>query len=302
MTLAINCRIKYDTLMDNRNTYENVDLYNYGVNMVNSYNSPTRYPMHWHEVVEMAYLPLDADRSVPHIVNVLGNEVTLEPGDVAFFWPGQLHEITKNPDLKLVGLQYSLNLITEFLDFLPYLTAYRRINHLSHDAYPEVTEGIGGKILEIIQAHKDRGPFFGVEMIKRVYDIFILLARHLDESAAADTMNHSHSVDTLEKVNASCTYIREHLQEDLTLPMIAEQAGFSVPYFSRTFKSVMGMSFSSYVNYQRIRLAESLLSEGRLTTTDICYKSGFASIATFNRTFRKVTGSSPREFKNYHRI
>jgi AraC-like DNA-binding protein len=288
--------------MESENRYENVELYNAGTNMVNSYNSPEHYPMHWHKIAEVAYLPREADSSIPHRVRVSYREYAMCPGDVVFIWPGQAHEILENPDKELVGFQFSLSELMEFLDFLPYMSSYRHIGQLRYEEDPELMEAMNRKLDEVLEYHRTRPRFFGVQMMKCIYDICILLADHIDKNRPGEGSRHIHSPEALEKINLSCTYIRSHLSEDLSLSTVAEKVGFSVPYYSRTFKSVMGVNFIDYVNYQRVRFAESMLAENLLPVTEICFKAGFTSIPNFNRIFKKVTGASPREFKHYHYI
>ncbi len=288
--------------METENYYENVELYNVGVNMVNSYNSPEHYPMHWHKIAEVAYLPKEGDDSVPHRVRVSSREYAMHPGDVVFIWPGQAHEITENPDKGLVGLQFSMSEIMEFLDFLPYMTAYRRTHLLSYAEDPDLMDAMNRKLEEILDYHRTRPRFFGVRMMQCIYDICILLADHVDRARPEDASEQAPSREALEKIYRSCDYIRGHLSEDLSLGTVAEITGFSIPYYSRTFKSVMGINYIDYVNYQRVRFAESLLSEDLLPITEICFKAGFTSIPNFNRIFKKVTGVPPREFKHYHYI
>ena len=57
------------------------------------------------------------------------------------------------------------------------------------------------------------------------------------------------------------------------------------------------MTFIDYVTTERIRKAETLISNSKAQMIDIAFDAGFSSVSTFNRAFKKVKGITPSEFK-----
>lgn len=77
----------------------------------------------------------------------------------------------------------------------------------------------------------------------------------------------------------------------------AESFGVSYSYFSRSFKSIMGMSFKEYVNYLKINEAQRMLIQTDKSITDIAMELGFSSSSHFINSFRKLNGCPPRQYK-----
>lgn len=72
--------------------------------------------------------------------------------------------------------------------------------------------------------------------------------------------------------------------------------------FSRSFKSLTGMTFSAYQRELRISRARTLLAETQASITDICFDAGFLNLSNFNRTFLNETGMTPREYRKVSNI
>lgn len=90
-------------------------------------------------------------------------------------------------------------------------------------------------------------------------------------------------------------YIIEHLEESLTIEYVAHKFGFSVRNLSRLLLA-SGISFSNYLNYQRITRAIELFADGNKTMQQIAYEVGFNTPNNFNRVFKQMIGVSPGAF------
>lgn len=82
---------------------------------------------------------------------------------------------------------------------------------------------------------------------------------------------------------------------DYTFDDAARFMRLSRAYFSVVFHKYVGMTFSQYLNYVKVRSAVAMLqSEDRTSITDVSVRCGFNTIRNFNRAFRDITGYSPR--------
>ncbi len=93
-------------------------------------------------------------------------------------------------------------------------------------------------------------------------------------------------------------YMTQHLDEELHIDTVAQEVGIS----SRTLNRLLHqehISFSTYLNYQRITRAVELMADGKRTLAEIAYCTGFSAPSNFNRTFRQIFGMSPSEYNNY---
>jgi len=92
-------------------------------------------------------------------------------------------------------------------------------------------------------------------------------------------------------------YIYKNYRKPLTLEEVSAQAALSPTYFSRKFKQVTGMGFKEYLNFVRLKHAQTALLTTNNTITDIALENGFNDSNYFKDLFKKVYGKSPREFR-----
>lgn len=93
-------------------------------------------------------------------------------------------------------------------------------------------------------------------------------------------------------------YIKNHGQEELTLPAVAEAFHLSPSYLSRMFKSVRGENFSVYVIDQKLMLAAKMLIESpEQSIADIAKELGYYTPAYFTRLFKEKFGVTPSQYR-----
>ena len=90
-------------------------------------------------------------------------------------------------------------------------------------------------------------------------------------------------------------------RQSIRLEDVADQIGMNSSAFSRYFKEKTGKSFSDFIIEMRISYACKLLTEGKLSITQVCFESGFNNLSNFNRQFRKIMSYTPTQFQDqYH--
>lgn len=92
-------------------------------------------------------------------------------------------------------------------------------------------------------------------------------------------------------------YIREHLDEDLSLPKLASMSNLSAVYFHKLFSTHTGMSPAAFVLHCRIAAAKALLKAGEYSISDISSRCGFTSQSYFNFKFKEVVGETPLQYR-----
>lgn len=97
-------------------------------------------------------------------------------------------------------------------------------------------------------------------------------------------------------------YINEHMDEPLTLTILAQKALVSTAHFSRVFKETTGIGLVVYLNTKRIIKAKELLLETNHTIAHIAEMCGFESMPQFYRTFKKYNEKTPATFRKENRI
>lgn len=93
------------------------------------------------------------------------------------------------------------------------------------------------------------------------------------------------------------SYLNESLDEAVSLPVLAEMVGMSVPAFRRAFAEAFHTTPYQFVLDLRIRKAKSLLTSSALTVAEISAVVGFSSPSHFASTFKQRVGSSPTSYR-----
>ena len=91
-----------------------------------------------------------------------------------------------------------------------------------------------------------------------------------------------------------------HVRQRHALDELAEMAGLSRSYFSRTFHEVVGMALRDYLRAQKLKRALELVRTSRRSLTDIAVESGFYDLPHLDKVFRQRLGTSPYNFRSWH--
>jgi AraC-like DNA-binding protein len=92
--------------------------------------------------------------------------------------------------------------------------------------------------------------------------------------------------------------INEHLDDPmLNAEMLAANAGMSRVHIHRKLKELTNQSARDFIRGVRLKQAAALLSEKKLTISEIAYTTGFASISHFSNSFKELYGISPTDYR-----
>ncbi len=89
-------------------------------------------------------------------------------------------------------------------------------------------------------------------------------------------------------------FIRENLENDLSLAELASVAELSPFHFIRVFRQRAGMTPQQYLMRQRVERAKQLLAESDLPLVEIGFRTGFKNQSHFTTLFRKFTAVTPK--------
>lgn len=93
-------------------------------------------------------------------------------------------------------------------------------------------------------------------------------------------------------------FIERHYAEEISAKRIADELFITPNYFSRIFKTAVGMNFTDYLNEFRVRKAKILLSDMKYKVYQVAEMAGYQNYKYFNKVFKKYTGYSPKEYRN----
>jgi len=92
-------------------------------------------------------------------------------------------------------------------------------------------------------------------------------------------------------------YIEAHLENNVSLEVLAGIAGLSLSYFSRAFKQSEGVAPHDYLMRRRVHRALELLAGTDLPLSAIACASGFSDQSHLARRFRQHFGITPSRYR-----
>ena len=98
-------------------------------------------------------------------------------------------------------------------------------------------------------------------------------------------------------IQRAMTYIRRNIDKDLSRAEIADAIYLNPEYLSRLFKKETGASLNDYIVTEKMRAAQSLLSDTNIPVSLIATKVGYSNFSYFSQVFKKYTGMSPVEYR-----
>jgi len=95
--------------------------------------------------------------------------------------------------------------------------------------------------------------------------------------------------------------VRDRIDRSFAQPLdveaLARGAFMSAGHLSRQFKLAYGESVYSYLMTRRIERAMTLLRQGELSVTAVCFEVGCTSLGTFSTRFSELVGMSPSAYR-----
>ncbi len=222
----------------------------------------------------------------------------LEAGDVAIIGANQLHRDRSSADrLDYIVLQFDLE---QFFDHstMPYMRYFTETNHpLSQVNYifkenSSVKEAIADCVREILSEAtvKQTGYELAVNML--IKKILLLMLRNDKRKVLAEQEDFDRV-----RLRPVLSFVEQHLTDRIQVEEVCKLANMSYYYFVKYFKKSIGLSFTEYVNYRKIKWAERILLTKDLSVSEVGDRIGMPNMAHFYKMFKKYNDCSPKEFQ-----
>lgn len=176
----------------------------------------------------------------------------------------------------------------------------------SHDKvyFPEETNALSGKNTCIILPEKCKIngkvlTYLNVVLEElQSYDIGSSFRMNLAFLNALNSISTVHSLQAIDNLAKKLEqYIDKNFRHELTLTDIAQHFGYTKQYIIQIFKRNYSISPSKYINFKRLDLSLSYLTETSLRINEIAEKCGFSDANYYSRIFKARFAISPLEYR-----
>lgn len=93
--------------------------------------------------------------------------------------------------------------------------------------------------------------------------------------------------------------IDEHLENDITLDLLADKLQIRSNTASRVFRQTMGTGYTEYIKNRKLERAKELINQG-FNVKDTAEKLGYSSAQYFIKVFKETYGITPHQYKKSH--
>lgn len=102
----------------------------------------------------------------------------------------------------------------------------------------------------------------------------------------------------ISRINKTLDYIDINIENPMTLGELASVANFSKYHFNRIFHSIVGETPFQFIQRVRIEKAAMLmLTNRKMTISEVALRCGFTDISVFSRNFRGCFGVSSTRYR-----
>ncbi len=105
-----------------------------------------------------------------------------------------------------------------------------------------------------------------------------------------------------QKINCLLAYIEAHIEKNIPVKELAALMGMSEKYFIQFFHAHIGYSPKQYMTSRRMEYCLGLLSDERLTVSEIAARLQFSDRYAFSKAFKKYYGEAPGAFRRHYTL
>ncbi|MBZ2167412.1 AraC family transcriptional regulator [Marinobacter sp. F4216] len=217
-------------------------------------------------------------------LNVEGEPYTVGAGDLLLLPAGADHRYTSDPDdpWTIHWVHYTGPLAEDFQHYMGF-SGTTRVRHLGRQ--PRLLVDFNG-LLSVRQT-----GFRTVGLIhaaNRLRQLMTAIPLNIDDAS----QQRSEELETLHN------YMREHLDERLSLEQLAELSGLSPAHFATRYRQQTGTSPIQHFLHLKVERACQLLDSTDVSFAEISRRLGYDDAYYFSRLFKKVMGQSPRDYRH----
>lgn len=229
---------------------------------------------HRHNFFEFEFL---LEGSAKTILN--GEEILMEPGDMIFLTPIDVHSCKSINDKMLTTVTVNFNIGQFALSITENIRA----------CVIKSEEELKYLFTKLLHESSNENELTSISIANLIERILIILYRKSSKG---------NNIDKSDGISQVLSYVNKNFSSPISLEDVCKICGYSPEYFCRLFKKAVGVSFKDYITSLRLESAKHMLASSNASVTQICFDCGFGSVRNFNREFKNKYGKTPTQLKS----
>lgn len=255
--------------------------------------SPNREPLHYHSSLEIGVclsgsgLFYFGEKCYP-----------VQPGDVFVVNNLELHIARSDPrdPSRYIFLNFDPQLLLHEDQNLLLPFVYRPDHfHNRIPADSPLARPLAERIQTVRRELHERRDGYRSMAKSAIFEICVILLRHYSDNISRTQWKKV--TEAFRKLRPALVHMEQNFREPLELKDIAALLGMSVSRTSRLFQEELGCRFRDHLLKLRLNEAKRLLLSTDASITDVCFASGFQSVASFYRIFKRAAGMPPLDYR-----
>lgn len=156
---------------------------------------------------------------------------------------------------------------------------------ISNNAYSAKMKSLLIEMNNLVNGHLKRKEMLAMNCLEQ----FLIWAE------TGNPFSDEGSVDL--RIQQVLNYICEHLQDLLTIDILAEQCDLSTSRFAHLFTETVSLTPMKFIESMRITKARQLLEMTQNSIAEIAEQTGFSSVVYFTARFSELVKTSPAKFR-----
>lgn len=247
----------------------------------------------WHQHIEYELILFTEGAGLSFVGNYVGE---FEPGDIYFLGSNVPHTFQKSHAeliTSAVVVHFKEDFWGEDLLNLPESKALKKLLATSAHGL-KVLGGAKNLITPLIEnLEKDKGFW----RIINLCTCLTILAETEDYQPVSTQEVKALNQRDSKRIERIFHYTMQNFKEPIQLSAIASIASMTVPAFCNYFKKRTKKTYIDFVNEVRIGYACKQLLTSEMSVLEICFESGFNTVANFNRQFLKIKKLTPSAYR-----
>ncbi|MES2457795.1 MAG: AraC family transcriptional regulator [Bacteroidota bacterium] len=259
-----------------------------------TYKTPN-FEVGWHQHIEHELILFTEGSGLSFVGNHVGE---FETGDIYLLGSNLPHSFKKR-DPKLVTSAIVVQFTEDFWG-----TAFLNLPECRHIRELLATSIFGLKISTdskkrlwpIIRELETAVDFRRILLLGECLEIISRDRGYIEVSTQDVRQLNSKDKDTIDLI---FRFTIENFKEPITLTRVADLACMSTPSFCNYFKKSTKKTYTDFLNEVRTGYACTLLLDTKKSVLEICFESGYNTMANFHKQFIKIRKFTPLQYRKY---